>query len=253
MNRSEIAAQLYTLREHLKTPEDIAKTLKKVKKLGFNAVQVSGTGPIEPKELKKILDGEGLICCATHEPGADIIDNPKAVIEKLDILNCKYTAYPYPHTKPKCKKDFHDLAMLLNRAGKLLNEAGKILCYHNHGIEFQRCGKRTGLDIIYDETEPRYLRGELDTYWVQYGGGCPEKWCKKLKKRLPLLHLKEYGIVDNQVKMLEIGSGVLNWKKIVKTARKAGTKWFIIEQDVCEIDPFDSLKISLEYLIKEVD
>ena len=62
MRRKQIAAQLYTLREFLKTPEDIAISLKKVKKIGFDAVQVSGLGPIDAAELKKILDGEGLIC-----------------------------------------------------------------------------------------------------------------------------------------------------------------------------------------------
>lgn len=59
MSQSVIGAQLYTLRNFLKTPEDIAKSLKKVKEIGYDAVQVSGVGPIDPKELRKILDGEG--------------------------------------------------------------------------------------------------------------------------------------------------------------------------------------------------
>lgn len=37
----KLAAQLYTLREHLETPEDIDNTLKKVKEIGYDAVQVS--------------------------------------------------------------------------------------------------------------------------------------------------------------------------------------------------------------------
>ncbi|MEI8352769.1 MAG: sugar phosphate isomerase/epimerase, partial [bacterium] len=89
-------------------------------------------------------------------------------------------------------------------------------------------------------------------YWVQFGGGNPIEWCKKLENRLPLLHLKEYGIVENKPTMLELGSGNLDWKRIVKAAKKSGTEWFIIEQDICRIDPFDSLKMSLEYLIKEI-
>jgi len=52
--------------------------------------------------------------------------------------------------------------------------------------------------------------------------------------------------------MLEVGNGNLNWKEIVSAAKASGTEWFIIEQDVCIIDPFDSLKISLNYLTKEV-
>ena len=252
MKRKQIAAQLYTLRDFLKTPKDIAKSLKKVKSIGFNAVQVSGLGPIDTVELGKMLDGEGLFCCATHEPGQMIFDQPEKVVEKLNLLGCKYTAYPWPHTAPKTEEDYKQLAAALNKSGKILRDAGQVLAYHNHGIEFERFGKKTGLDIIYDETNHKYLQGEIDTYWVQFGGGDPIEWCKKLENRLPLLHLKEYGIVENKPTMLEIGSGNLDWKKIVKAAKKAGTQWFIIEQDVCRIDPFDSLKMSLEYLIEEI-
>jgi sugar phosphate isomerase/epimerase len=252
MRKKQIAAQLYTLREFLKTPEDIATSLKKVKKIGFDAVQVSGLGPIDPTELRKILDGEGLICCATHESGQTIFEQPEKVVEKLNILGCKYTAYPHPHTSPKTAEDYKNIATALDKSGKVLRDAGQVLTYHNHGLEFTRFGKKTGLEIIYDESNPEYLQGEIDTYWVQYGGGNPVEWCKKLQDRLPLLHLKEYGIFEGKPTMFEVGSGNLDWKNIIKAAKKSGTEWFIIEQDVCRIDPFDSLKISLEYLIKEI-
>lgn len=252
MKKKMIAAQLYTLRDYLKTPPDIAATLKKVKAIGYDHVQVSGLGPIEPAELKKILDGEGLTCCATHESGAAIVSEPGKIVEKLNVLDCRYTAYPYPHVPLKTKEDCKKLASDLNKSGKALAKEGIVLCYHNHAIELERFGKSTALDIIYGESNKKYLQGEIDTYWIQYGGGCPVEWCSKLKGRLPLIHLKEYGIVGNEVKMLEVGSGNLNWKAIIKEAKKSGCEWFIVEQDVCRIDPFDSLKMSLEYLMEEI-
>ncbi len=252
MKKNRIAAQLYTLRDFLKTPEEIAKSLRKVKKIGYDAVQISGLGPIDTVELKKIIDGEGLVCCATHESGKTICEEPQKAIETLGILGCKYTAYPYPHLPVKTKEDFKQLACLLNRAGKAFAAAGMVLTYHNHAIEFERFGKKNGLEIIYGKTNPDYLQGELDTYWVQYGGGDPVEWCKRLKNRLPLIHLKEMGIVENQINILEVGSGNLNWKKIIKAAKKSGCEWFIVEQDTCRFDPFDSLKMSLDYLVAEI-
>jgi len=250
MKKEQIAVQLYTLRDLLKTPADIATSLKKVKALGFDAVQVSGMGEIAEKELVKILDGEGLVCCATHEPGATIVDDIQQVIDRLSSLNCKYTAYPYPHANLKTEKDYVELAKSLDVAGKKMADAGQVLTYHNHAIEFQRFGDRTGLDIIYDETDSVNLQGEIDTYWVQYGGADPTMWCKKLKNRLPLLHLKEFGIIDNEIKMLELGNGNLDWASIIEAGDYAGTEWFIIEQDICRFDPFDSLKISRDYLVE---
>ena len=252
MKKSLIAAQLYTLRDFLKTPADVATTLKKVKQIGFEAVQASGIGPIDTKELSKMIEGEGLVCCATHEGGKDILETPEKVVEKLNILNCKYTAYPWPHTNPTSEADYIALAKALDKAGEVLAKGGKVLTYHNHSIEFEKFNGRVALDILYSESKPENLQGEIDTYWVQHGGHNPVDWIKKLKNRLPLLHLKEYGIINREVKMLEIGNGNLDWKGIIKAGKAAGTKWFIIEQDVCRIDPFESLKIGLEYLVNEV-
>ena len=55
-------------------------------------------------------------------------------------------------------------------------------------------------------------------------------------------------IVDAQVHMAEVGEGNLNWPGIFAAADEAGTEWFIVEQDHCRRDPFESLAISLRNL-----
>ncbi len=247
MKKSQIAAQLFTLRDFLKTPEDIAVSLRKVKQIGYDAVQVSGMGPVAEEELVKILDGEGLICCATHEPGKKIVEETAAVIERLNKLHCKYTAYPFPHKMPANEVETVGMAKEFEKAAVTMAAAGQILTYHNHSNEFARFGSRTMLDIFYDEAP--HLQGELDTFWVQYGGANPVSWIKKLSGRLPLLHLKEFGILDGKITMYHIGGGNLEWDKIIPAADEAGVEWFIVEQDNCLIDPFESLKLSFDYLV----
>lgn len=250
MKIEQVALQLYTLRDHLKTPTDIAASLQKVRAIGYQAVQVSGMGPIAESELKTILQGEGLTLCATHEPANTILNDPQAVVERLKKLECIYTAYPHP-----AGIDFADfsqverLAKQLEAAGKVLHEAGQVLTYHNHATELVRCGEGTILDYIYEQTDATYLQGEVDTYWIQYGGGDPVEWCQKLDDRLPLLHMKDYRfLTTNQPVFGEIGSGNLNWKKIVAAAEASGCQWFIIEQDTCPGDPFESIAKSYEYV-----
>lgn len=254
MKIEQVAAQLYTVRDHLQTPADIAATLKTVKKIGYHAVQASGMGPIDDAELVAILDGEGLVCCATHEPSEQILADPQSIVEKLNRLGCNYTSYPYPsNVKLESISDVKALAKKLNAAGKALFENGKTLTYHNHNIEFRRFGGELMLDVIYGKTDPRYLQGEIDTYWVQYGGGDPIQWCSSMKDRLPLLHMKDYGTnAANQPMMTEIGRGNLNWSGIISAAEYAGCKWFMVEQDICEGDSLDSLKISFDYIKKNL-
>jgi sugar phosphate isomerase/epimerase len=250
MKLSQVAAQLYTLRDHLKTPADIARSLKKVAALGYQAVQVSGMGPILESELNAILASEGLLCCATHEDGDLIRKQPEKVVERLKKLNCRYTAYPYPAGVDWSKReDIDQLIADLDRAGAVLRQAGQVLTYHNHAIELIPVSGTTALDYIYAKSDPRNLLGEIDTYWIQYGGGDPAAWCRKLKGRLPLLHLKDYAFtLQDKPAFAEIGRGNLNWPEIIAAAEASGCEWFIVEQDTCPADPFDSLKISFDYI-----
>ncbi|NJK91984.1 MAG: sugar phosphate isomerase/epimerase [Blastochloris sp.] len=250
MKIHQVAAQLYTCRDLLKTPEDIARTLRRVRQIGYTAVQVSGMGPIPESELVKILQGEGLVCCATHESGDLIRQNPQAVIDRLQKLNCKLTAYPYPSgVKMDSLESLNSLCHDLNRAGELMAAAGITLTYHNHGIEFVKTNGVTALDYIYNHTNPRFLQGEPDTFWIHYGGGDNVEWCRKLNQRLPMMHLKDYGFtIENKHQFCEIGHGTLNFRAIIAAAEASGCQWFIVEQDTTPGDPIDSLKLSFDHI-----
>ncbi|HEY5792434.1 MAG TPA: sugar phosphate isomerase/epimerase [Chthoniobacterales bacterium] len=250
MKVSQIACQLFTLRDFLKTPADIAATLKKVRAIGYEAVQVSGMGPIPEAELVAICQGEGLTICGTHEPAVRILDETPAVVERLHKLGCIHTAYPFPSgVNFEDPQSVQTLIEKLNAAGQVLHEAGLSLSYHNHGHEFRHLNGKPILQKIYEETDPRYLKAELDTYWVQFGGGDPVAWCRQFAGRLPWLHCKDYGISKKYEPVFtEVGYGNLNWPAILAAAEEGGCGWFIVEQDVCPGDPFDSIRKSFEYL-----
>jgi sugar phosphate isomerase/epimerase len=250
MKISQVALQLYTLRDYLKTPTDIRHALKKVRAIGYESVQASGLGPIEDAELVEILRGEGLGLCATHE-GSDLIrQEPEKVAAKLSRLGCKYTAYPYPAGVDWSKPgDVESLVADLDRAGAVLAKAGQVLTYHNHAVELTRFQGSTALDYIYAKSNPRNLQGEIDTYWIQNGGGDPVAWCAKLAGRLPLLHIKDYTVQPSgKPDFAAIGSGNLNWPAIIAAAEKSGCEWFIVEQDATPGSPFDAVKQSFDYI-----
>lgn len=254
MKISQVAAQLYTCARLIKDVDGIKQTLKRVSEVGYEAVQVSAMGPIAEEELNQILEGEGLKCVATHEPSDVILNETEKVIERLDKLNCKLTAYPYPADVDLASIDsVKKLAEGLNKAGEKMAAAGQILTYHNHHQEFRRVEGRLILDILFEETDPRYLQGEPDTHWVAAGGGDNLEWCRKLKGRLPMIHLKDYGIDhENQREILPVGEGNLNFQAIVQEAEEAGCEWFIVEHDNPPMDPVESLAMSFNYLKENV-
>jgi sugar phosphate isomerase/epimerase len=254
MKIDQVAVILYTLRDRCKTPADVAATLKKVKEIGYGAVQISGICDVPAGDLKKMLDDHGLLACATHESGAKILDDTQSVIDRLAALGIVYTAYPYPSGIDFASAEhIETLVKKLDAAGARMAKAGQVLMYHNHGIEFVPYKGKTVLDYIYDGTSPANLQGEIDTYWVQYGGGNPAAWCKRLRRRLPVLHMKDYTFtVENKPAMCEIGSGTLDFKSIIAEAEASGCQWFVVEQDTCPGDPFDSIRKSLDYIKAEL-
>lgn len=249
MKIEQVALQCYTIRDHAKTAADFAASMRKARAIGYRAVQISGIGPIPAAEVRSICDGEGLTICATHEPAKTILEEPGSVVERLGTLGCRHTAYPYPHAPLHTEADVKRLADGLERAGAVLSRAGMTLSYHNHQVEFRRIGGRTILETLYACTDPGSVRGEIDTYWVQVGGGNPADWCARLGGRLPLLHMKDYAIgADDAPTMAAVGAGNLDFRAIVRAAEAGGCEWFIVEQDSGFTDAFAAIASSFDYI-----
>ena len=68
---------------------------------------------------------------------------------------------------------------------------------------------------------------------------------------IPCIHFKDLKIKDNTPKYAEIGQGNLEWDEIIEACEYANVEFALVEQDTCEGDPFDSLKISYDYLSKK--
>ncbi|HVU16506.1 MAG TPA: sugar phosphate isomerase/epimerase [Candidatus Didemnitutus sp.] len=254
MQRSQLAAQLFTVRDFCGTAADLTATARKLRAIGYEAVQHTWSCPVPPAEVARIMQGEGLKICASHDSSANVLQAPQRVVENLQQLGCTLTAYPYPHGI-----DFTDPAVVrgfvrnLDASGAVLRAAGLTLGYHNHGLEFLPFEGGTVLDYIYAQTNPSHLVGEIDTYWIHFGGGDCVEWCRKLAGRLPFIHLKDYRMTpEHKPTWAEIGRGTLPFARIIAEAERAGCQWFIVEQDTCEGDPFESLRQSFDYLMRNI-
>ncbi len=250
MSSTVLAAQMYTVRDFTKTPADIATALKKVKALGYDAMQISAFGEIDPTELKTMADGEGLTICATHTGYERMRDDPQAVIDEHLIYDCKYPAIGgLPQSYREAGGDgFKKFAQEASEVARKLAGAGLTFGYHNHSFELEKFGDRTGLDILFEESDPDLFQLEIDTYWIQHGGGDPAAWIRKAKGRADLVHVKDMAMKGREQHFAEVGEGNLNWPAILDACKEAGTRWYIVEQDRSQRDPFESLGISLRNL-----
>jgi sugar phosphate isomerase/epimerase len=249
MKLSQVALQLYTLRDFCDSTKDLATTLKKVKAIGYDAVELIRLDFATSREVRKLAEDLGLSVCSIHESGERLLNDPHTVAEELAELGTDLAVYPYP-----AGIDFENGAEIerlvnqLRKSSEIFAAAGKRLVYHNHALEFAKHSGKLVLEYIL-ESVPSLL-AEPDTYWIQFGGGDPVGWISRLPGRVPLVHLKDYkfNLRKNIPEMAEVGSGNLDIPAIIEQGRAAGCEWFIVEQDFCAGDPFTAIQTSLEYL-----
>lgn len=253
MNHPELAAQLFTVRQYVQTLDGLRESIDKICQIGYKAVQVSGIGAIANEDVKRVMDDHGMTICITHISYDQLWNHTDDVIAQHKLWDCKNVAIgSMPPQFRGEEANYHRFAKEATEIGKKLADAGLTFSYHNHSFEFTRFGSRTGMDIIYGESDPRYLMAEIDTYWVQHGGADPAAWIRKMKNRMPVVHLKDMTVVPEghgaMQMMAEVGEGNLNWPVILDACKEAGVQWYAVEQDICQRDPFESLKISYNNL-----
>ncbi len=253
MSQNVLAAQLFTVRDFTKTLEDFTDTIAKISAIGYTAAQVSAIGPISPEEVKKVCDDNGITIVNTHIAWPRLKDDISAVIEEHNLWDCRHVAVgsmPF-HFIEAGEEGLRQFIVEANEVGRTLHEAGLTFSYHNHSFEFMRYGDKCGLEILFDETDPRYVQAELDTYWIQFGGGDVCDWILRVKDRMPVVHLKDMATISwREQVMKEVGEGNLNWPGILDACRQANVEWYAVEQDICPGDPFESLATSFRNLVK---
>ena len=245
---TKIALQLYTVREHLKTPQGVEHSLKKIHDIGYQAVELAGITCLDDVSLRRLFDAYQLTCCSMHVSIAQVADRLDNTIERMNILGCSHIAVAWSGPEYRTVEGVRQLAQILDRAGKRLRESGLMLSYHNHKFEFEKIGEYVMLEHLLRLTDPQYLMLELDVCWAQLSGANPAAWIRNAQGRIWAAHYKDATIKNDAPVLAEVGEGNLDWPGIIQASEEANVAVYIVEQDTCERDPFDSIAISYRNL-----
>ncbi len=245
-----IGAQLYTLRDFCKTPQQVDEAFAKVAKMGYDCVQVSGICALGADELKDLSERRKLTVAITHTPADRLLNDLDAVMRYHDAVGCKIVGLGcLPAEYKTSREGYLEFLRLFNPVAKELHENGFIFSYHNHALEFTKFDGITGMEFLLYNTDPDVFKFTLDTYWLQVGGMDPAAFMRRIAGRIAVLHLKDLAATpENTCEMAEVGCGNLDWEGILAEARRQDVAWYMVEQDVCKTDPFDCLNTSLRFL-----
>lgn len=278
MKKGLIGIQMSTIKDKI---EELGAygTLKACAELGYHCVEVSQI-PMTPENvagMKKASEEFGIkiaACSAALEPmmpgmpGEYLVSDFDKIVADCKELNCDMLRIGMlPMTCMGSREKALDFVKRADEMAARLKEVGIDLYYHNHHVEFVKYDGEYLLDIIKNTT--KHMGVELDIHWIQRGGENPVEFIKKYNGRIRLLHLKDYRIgevkmpegdfdvqkfmaaFNDIVEFAEVGEGSLPVKECIEAGLEGGSEYFLIEQDTTYgRDPFESLKISRDHLIK---
>ncbi|MBQ8509147.1 MAG: sugar phosphate isomerase/epimerase [Clostridia bacterium] len=241
-----LGAQLFTVRDYMKTEEDFARTMEKIAKIGYKYVQVSGIGDVSAAAIKKSTEDNGLKVVLTHTAPARILNETEKVIEEHTLFGCDCIGiggiFNYKPFNPENLKRFtDDFAPAIEK----IKAAGKKFLYHNHRFEFEKLPDGQLLFEFIMNSSPDLML-TFDTYWAQAGGVDPADRIEKWKDKIAVTHFKDMRIEDDVQKFAAVGEGNMNFDRIVESCLKSGIKYHMVEQDTVPegADPFECLETS---------
>ena len=245
--------QLWTVRGDLaKDPKEV---LKQVASFGYKHVE-SFEGAqgmfwgMKNTEFKKYISDQGLNMYSSHF--GNTLDFEKKVADASEI-GMKYLTLAY-EGPGKTIDDYKKMAEDFNHKGELCKKSGLRFAFHNHDFSFRLLEGQYAQDVLINNTDPSLVDFEMDMYWVVAAGQDIETWLKKYKNRFRLCHVKDRSKTpgtDNGKNSVDLGTGNINYPKILKTAKANGVQYFIVEQEYFEgTTPMKAAEADAAYMKK---
>jgi len=256
----KIGLQLYTVRDLMK--QDFDGTLAKVAAIGYKEVEFAGYFDHSPKDVRAAVDRHGLTAPSAHIDYKSLGEKFPEVIEAAKVVGHDYLVNPWIDEEIRKQPDgWKQAAETFNRAGEACKKAGIQFAYHNHWFEFLPVNGKLPYDFLLTECDPNLVKMELDLCWITVGGQDPLRYFDRYPGRFPLVHVKDVKRVppvtaggaqdfgSSMKDMTEVGSGIIDWKKIFAQSDKAGIKHYFVEHDNPK-KPLESIKTSYDYLAR---
>ncbi|MDR3697886.1 sugar phosphate isomerase/epimerase [Mucilaginibacter sp.] len=262
-DKKYIGLQLYTVRDHMQ--KDPVATIAKVAQIGYTSVEgATYTGSekfygMDSAAFAGLLKQNGLIMPSSHyrlgeeqiggasQKGTLLNDWNKAVDDAATV-GIKYMVCAFLSPNERGTLDhYKQVADDFNKAGETCKKAGIQLCYHNHDFEFIQQDGKFPYEILLANTDKDLLKMEMDMYWVTKANQDPIALINEYPGRFPLWHIKDMDKAPNRM-FTEVGNGIIDFKKIFTHAKKAGLKYFFVEEDKCPGEPYDSITQSINYI-----
>lgn len=236
---TKLGLQMYSIKEAAE--KDLLGTLEKVANMGYHGAQFAGFFNHSAKEVKNKMDQLGLQAAGAHVPIEELQTDLDGLLTYHETIGNRLLICPYlPENMRTTADDYKRTAEIFNRVGEKVAQSGFRFGYHNHAFEFESFDGKTGFDLLYENTDPQYVKMELDCFWAEHANNSPIDLIGKYADRIVSLHIKDLKMEQNQPISTEIGNGTIDNATLIDAGYKYKVDWLVVEQEDFTKDPLDS-------------
>ncbi len=237
-----VGLQLYSVRNEC--AKDFPATVAAVAKMGYQGVEFAGYYDYSAKDLRKLLDDNGLKCCGTHTQLDTLLgDAFEKTVEYNQTIGNKYLIVPWlAEEKRRTVQDWISLAGLFNELADKAKPHGMLVGYHNHTFEYQPLEGQLPWDVFAQHTQPEVIL-QFDSGNAGEGGAETVPFLKKYPGRSVTIHIKEFSKTN---KKAILGEGDVPWHEVLHICETiGGTEWYIIEEEKDVYPPLQCVEMCL--------
>ncbi|HTU47057.1 MAG TPA: TIM barrel protein [Bryobacteraceae bacterium] len=234
-----IGCQTYPVRKMI--AQDFPGTLKQLADAGFQTIELcspvgyadSGfavVGKYNGAELKKMLGDLNLACQSSHFSIDELRkDLPGRIAWAKEIGLTQMMVPSLDGPKHPTMDDVKRAADEYNRMAEASHQAGIQQGLHNEDFEMTTVdGKRT-YDLLFDLLDPKLVKFQFQVSTISRGYDAAD-YFMKYPGRFISMHAQGWSAKTR--KIVPIGQGTLNWKRIFTAAKIGGIQNYFVEMDL---------------------
>jgi len=231
--------------------KDFPGTIKQLADAGFQSIELcspygyeefgfGGLAKYSPAEFRKILSDANVTCISSHFGMDELRKNQeRSIIWANDIGLTQMLVASLGGPKNPTMDDVKRAADEYNQIAERAAKAGIQQGLHNENFELSSVdGKRT-YDILFELLDPKLVKFQFQVSTIAQGFAAAE-YFTKYPGRFISMHVQGWSAETK--KIVPVGQGTLDWKRIFSAAKIGGIKNYFVEMDL------EKMRASVPYL-----
>ncbi|HKS95360.1 MAG TPA: sugar phosphate isomerase/epimerase [Terriglobia bacterium] len=244
-----IGCQTWPVRKMI--AQDFPGAIKQLAEAGFRSIELcspigyadsgfAGLAKYSGAELRKILSDAGVTCISSHFGIEELRkDQARSIAWAKDAGLTQMMVPSLDGPRHPTMDDVKRAADEYNKMGAKAAEAGIQQGLHNENFELTMVDGQRTYDLLFKLLDPKLVKFQFQVSTISDGYDAAE-YFTKYPGRFISMHVQGWSAKTR--KIVAVGQGTLDWKKIFSAAKTGGIRNYFVEMNL------EMMKASVPYL-----